>query len=157
MAPGEVAISEPALLSAESGAGDQRIPDDELLDHLLGSLRLEKSTRRFGVYWETYGIASRDTVSISVTMTGDATVSGVRRVGMALNVASDPNRSISIRWTEPSPQHYVRTLAGPVPAQLRSLMLNVEQLAPGPYILRISVERPGRPVVSSERRVVLEP
>jgi hypothetical protein len=109
------------------------------------------------MYWETYGISARDTVTIAVTMTGDANISGLRRLGMALSLASDPNRSLSIRWTEPSPEHYTRTLAGPVPVQLRSLMLNISQLAPGPYLLRISVERAGAPIASSQRRVVLEP
>lgn len=157
MQPGDLAISEPAILDAASGADNRRVPDDALLEHLLGSLLLEKQNRRIGVYWETYGIAARDTVTITVSMQGDANVSGLRRLGMALNVANDPNRSLSIRWTEPSPHYNTRTLPGPVPVQMRSLMLNIAQLSPGPYLLRVSVERPGRPIVSSQQRVVLEP
>jgi len=157
MAPGDVAISDPALLEAASGAGDERVAPETLLDHLLGSLSLEKEIRRVGLYWETYGIAAKDTVTFTVSLQGDANVGGLRRLGVALNVASDPNRSLSIRWTEPSPQHYARTLPGAVPVQQRSLMLNIASLAPGPYLLRISVERPGRPVAVSQRRVVLEP
>ena len=156
MKPGEVAISDPALLDARDMADNVPVPDEALLDHLLGNLSLRRANRRLGVYWETYGIHARDTVTIVVTMTGDADVSGLRRLGMALNVASDPNRSLSIRWTEPSPQHHTRTLDGPVPVQLRSLILNIAQLAPGPYRLRISVERAGASVTFSERRVVLE-
>jgi len=157
MTRGEVAISDPALLEATSGAGDERVAPESLLDHLLGSLSLDKGNRRLGLYWETYGIAARDTVTITVSMQGDANVSGLRRLGVALNVASDPNRTLSIRWTEPSPQHYARTLPGEIPVQQRSLMLNIAPLAPGPYVLRISVERPGRPIAVSQRRVVLEP
>lgn len=156
MSANEVAISPPALIQATSEGAPLPVPDESLLDQLLGSTTLGPLQRRVVVYWETYGIHATDTATISVTMTSAQELSTLRKVGMALNLASDPTRSLQIRWTEPSSQHNTRTLTGPIPVQLRSLVLNLAQLAPGPYILTVGVERKGNVVATSERRVVIQ-
>ncbi len=162
MVPGEVAISDVAVLDPSSLEASRRVagaalPSDDMLDHLLGSLSLDRSTRRVALYWETYGIASGDSVNVSVRVQGDADVGVMRRLGVALNVASDPNRTLGISWTEPNPQYQTRTLAGPIPVQQRSILLNLAQLAPGPYVMQVSVQRPGGREVTSQRRLVLLP
>ncbi len=143
----------------DAGSGDTRppMPDESLLDRLLGTVTLGATQRRVGLYWETYGVDAGDTVTVTVAVTSDQDIGTLRRLGMTLNVASDPRRSLQIRWTEPSPQHNTRTLVGPVPVQLRTLVLNLSQLAPGPYLLTVSIERPGRASASSQRRVVVAP
>ena len=157
MAPREIAISDPALIDMNAAAADSPLPDESMLQRLLGTVTLGPEQRRVGLYWETYGVDAGDTVIVSVSMTSVQDLGGLRRLGMALNVASDPRRSLQIRWTEPSPQHNTRTLTGPVPVQLRSLVLNMSQLSPGPYALTVSIERPGVGSASSQRRVVVAP
>ena len=157
MAPREIAISDPALIDMNAAAADSPLPDESMLERLLGTVTLGPEQRRVGLYWETYGVDAGDTVIVSVSMTSVQDLGGLRRLGMALNVASDPRRSLQIRWTEPSPQHNTRTLTGPVPVQLRSLVLNMSQLSPGPYALTVSIERPGVGSASSQRRVVVAP
>lgn len=157
MAPGEIAISDPALIDlSRVDAGIDR-PDEALVEHLLGSTVLGADQRRIGLYWETYGVASTDPVTVSVSLTSAEDPGGLRRLGMALRLASDPRRSLQIRWVEPSAQRNTRTLSGPVPVQLRSLVLNLAELASGPYVLTVSIARPGIGTVSSQRRLVLAP
>ena len=92
---------------------------------------------------------------MTVSIASDQDIGSLRRLGMALNLASDPTRSLQIRWTEPNSQHNTRTLTGPVPVQLRSLVLNISQLTPGPYMLTVSIERPGSGIARSQRRVLV--
>lgn len=157
MQSGDVGISDLAILDGSSDAGDLRETQEGLLNHMLGSLTLGASSRRVGLYWETYGIAPSDTVTVAVTVQPDVAPGAVRRLGMALRLVSDPTRSLSIRWTEPHPQHHTFTINGAVPAILRSVMLNLDKLTPGQYIVRVSIERLGKPGTSSERRLVLAP
>lgn len=153
----DLAVLDPTSLEASRRAAGAALPGDDMIDHLLGSLSLDPSTRRVALYWETYGIASGDSVNVSVRVQGDADVGVLRRLGVALNVSSDPNRTLSISWTEPNPQYQTRTLAGSVPVQQRSILLNLAQLAPGPYLMQVSVQRPGGREVTSQRRLVLLP
>ncbi len=157
MSAADVAISDVALVDVGTGRFDENTPADTLLDHLHGSVRFDSTTRRIGVYWETYGIAVGDTVAIALRVARDDDASLARKLGVALNVASDPNRPLEIRWNEPDPQHATRTLVGPVPVQQRFLVLNLGQLAAGPYALEISITRRGSPTIHTRRTMVLEP
>jgi hypothetical protein len=157
MAERTIAISDPALIDVRSEIANRVLPDESMLDHMLGSTILAADQRRIGVYWETYGVAAADTVTVTVSMASDQDIGSLRRLGMALNLASDPKRSLQIRWTEPSSEHNTRTLTGPVPVQLRSVVLNVSQLTPGPYMLTVSVERRGSGIARGQRRVLVAP
>lgn len=153
----DVALSEPAVLDLKDGKTDLSAPSEDLLDHMLGSVQLNAQTRRIGLYWESYGLSATDTVAISIRITSDAALSAARRLGIAVNVASHPNRSIEQRWTEPDAQRGTRTLEGPVPVQMRTIALNLSQLEPGPYVIEVRAEtRDGR-TAAAERRVVLKP
>jgi len=157
MGPREIAISDPAMIDVQNDTVNMDLPDESLLDHLLGTTILGARQRRIGLYWETYGVSATDTVSVTVSMASDQDISSLRRLGMALNLASDPTRSLQVRWTEPTSIRNTRTLTGPVPVQLRSLVLNLSQLAPGPYMLTVSIEKPGSGIASSRRRVLVRP
>jgi len=157
MARGEIGISEPAVIDVRGDVANLQLPDESLLDHLLGTVVLGADQRRIGLYWETYGVAAGDTVTVTVSMASDQDIGSLRKLGMALNLASDPKRSLQIRWTEPNSQRNTRTLTGPVPVQLRSLVLNISQLSPGPYVLTVSIERAGSGVASGQRRVLVAP
>lgn len=155
MKPREIALSDPVVLDLNDGKTDISVPGEILLEHMMGTTQLDAATRRIGLYWESYGISSTDTVTISIRITSDAVLSAARRLGIAVNFASNPNRSIEQRWTEPDAARGNRTLAGPVPVQMRAVVLNLSQLEPSPYLIEIRAEtRDGRTAVS-ERRVVL--
>lgn len=157
MKAGEIALSDPVILSAADDAVDLQLSAESLLERMLGSTRLDAKTRRIGIYWETYGIHAADTVMVSVRIAGDQELTAMRRLGMALNVAPNPNRAIVQRWTEPDLQRRTRTLEGPVPVQMRSLLLNLSALEAGPYILEVIVERRDGVSATGRRRIILEP
>lgn len=155
MKSGDFAVSDPALLRIDDGA-TLPAPSEELLDRMLGTVHLTPALRRIGVYWETYGVSANDTVKISVRVIEDAPISGVRRLGMNLNVADNPNRAIVQQWTEPDIQRGTRTLDGPIPVQMRAIVLNLSQLQPGPYVLETAVERKDGTVATGRRQIVIE-
>lgn len=157
MRAGEIALSEPIILDVRGKDFGANTPADTLLDHVAGSLRFPQSNRRIGVFWETYGVDAGDTVTVRVQVRRDEAITAAQRIGMALNLASDPNRPLEISWTEPDLQRGTRTLRGPVPVQQRFLVLNLEQLAVGRYILEVRIDRRGSVPAQSRRRVVLEP
>ncbi|MEP6834812.1 MAG: hypothetical protein ABJB74_15570 [Gemmatimonas sp.] len=155
MKRGELAVSDPALLIVD----DKPLPNpsEDLLDRMLGTVHLDAKTRRIGVYWETYGISAMDTVTVYVRIVADAQLSTLRRIGMGLNVAANPNREIVQKWTEPDAQRGTRTLDGPIPVQMRAITLNLSQLQPGPYVLEVGLERKDGAIASGSRRIVIEP
>ncbi len=155
MQRGEIAVSDPALLIVDDNPA--LAPGEELLDRMLGTVHLDGRNRRVGVYWETYGVSSLDTVTVYVRVAADAQLSALRRIGMGLNVAANPNREVVQRWTEPDAQRGTRTLAGPIPVQQRTIQLNLSQLQPGPYVLEVGLERKDGTSASGRRRIFIEP
>lgn len=156
MRAGEIAISDPVLLEPAQGQSAMVAGDDEL-NAMLPSSELAADERAIRIFWESYGLAAGDSVRISVRVTRDVTVGRLRRIGIALNIATDPNNSVQVQWTEPNPQRATRSLVGPVPVQMRLLALNLSELVPGPYVLEISMQRPGGPIAQSQRRFSIIP
>jgi len=156
MAVGDIAISDPVLLNVAEVDIDARPASEALLDRMLGTVTLGTANRRVGVYWETYGIAANDTVMISVRVATDQELSAMRRLGMALNVAENPNRAIVQRWTEPDARRATGTTPGRVSIQSRAIVLNLALLQPDSYMVEVSVERKDGRVVTGRRRVVVE-
>jgi hypothetical protein len=67
MKPGEMALSDIAVLRPlEPGVGLPR-EAESVLDRMYGSTRLE-NIRSLGLYWETYGVSSTDTLHVAVRM-----------------------------------------------------------------------------------------
>ena len=155
MRAGEIALSDPVLLERGSDAPGL-LATDSIFDAMIPSSALASDERNVRVFWESYGINPGDTVTISVRVTGDRTVGRLRRIGIALNLTSDPNNSVGVQWTEPNAQRTTRTLTGPVTVQMRLMSLNLSQLEPGPYVLEISMQK-GSTVARSQRRFSLTP
>jgi hypothetical protein len=155
MRPGEIALSDPVLLERGSDAPGT-LAGDDVLDAMIPSSALAANERNVRVFWESYGINSGDTVTVSIRVSGDATVGRLRRIGIALNLSSDPNNSVALQWTEPNAQRATRTLVGPVTVQMRLLSFNLTQLAPGPYLIEISMQK-GTVIARSQRRFSLLP
>lgn len=156
MKPGEIGVSEPVLLDAQGDKLDVTKPSEALLDQMLNTTLLDSRHRRVGVYWETYGIAPSDTVTVSVRVATDQQLSAVRRLGMALNVASNPNREVVQSWTEPDPRRSTQTLSGRVPVTSRAILLNLSLLQTDNYVLEVSVERKDGTVATARRRITVE-
>lgn len=160
MRRGEVAISAPAILSVPnvSTPANARIfdqPREDLLDLLHPTTHLAAGERRIGVYWESYGLDAGDTVIVAIRVGLDTTLSRMRRVGVALGVASDPSSEVTVQWTEPNAARSTRTLAGPIPVQLRSVLLDLSPLKPGTYTLEVSAQRPRGTPVRAGQKIIL--
>ena len=156
MAVGELAVSQPVLLDAQDGKLDIDVPTEALLDQMLNTTHLDSRNRRIGVYWETYGIAPGDTVAVSVRVATDQQLSGMRKLGMALNIAGNPNREVVQSWIEPDPSKSTRTTAGRVPVTSRAILLNLSLLQADTYVLEVSVERKDGTVATGRRRITVE-
>jgi len=149
--PGETAISAPVLIAI--GEGRPASPD-EALHRMLGSTRVRD--RKVGVYWETYGYKADDSVDVSVVITRTEPLSKIRKVGMLLRVAHNPNGSVAVRWGEPQAGHDSWSIPGVVPIQARSIHVDLSGIQPGRYNVQVVVGRPGAIPVSSSREFVLE-
>ncbi|MDF1503074.1 hypothetical protein [Roseisolibacter sp. H3M3-2] len=156
MRAGETAVSEPVLLLAPDG--DAALPDDPdaALPRMLGSTRLPRGLRRFGVYWETYGLAPGDTVDVEVRLERHDRPGALRRLTTTLGVTDPQNGVIVTRWREPQPGRAARVVDGPVPILARGLVLEVSRLPAGDYWLDVAVGRPGRPAARARRSLTLD-
>ncbi len=154
MKHGDIALSDPVLLQLPSGDAGPLEPGEALLSQMLGSTTISLAQHsRVGVFFESYGVREVDTVTVSVTVRRRESVSAVRRLGMLLNVAGDPNASVTISWSEPNFAHVTRTVDGTVPIQSRAISIDLSALTPGPYELVTGIRRGSQPEVTSNRRL----
>ncbi|HKS06950.1 MAG TPA: hypothetical protein VJR92_11595 [Gemmatimonadaceae bacterium] len=135
LARGSVAVSEPVVLIAPPDGSPLPVSADSALQFMAGTTTLLPTTRAIGVYWEAYGFARTDSVDVSV---------GVRGAN-----------ATSITWREPSPERTTHTIAGVVPIQMRSVVLNIETLPPGTYQLEVAVRRVDGAEARSARQIVV--
>jgi len=156
MRAGDIAVSDPVLLDVQNGKVNVDMPGDSLLDHMLNTVHLNSRTRRVGVYWETYGVASTDTVTVSVRVATDEQLSAIRRLGMALNLAQNPNREVVQSWTEPDARRGSKTVDGRVPIGPHAIVLNLGLLQPDSYVLEVSVVRRDGTAATGRRRITIE-
>ena len=151
LAPGETAISDPVLVSADDDAPPG---PDVVLQRMLGSTHVRGA--KVGVYWETYGYAAGDSVDVAVVISRHEAISKMRRVGMFLHLAHDLNGSVAVRWGEPQPGHSAWTIPGVVPIQARSVRVDLSRLEPGHYNVQVLVGRRGGVPVSAGRDFVFD-
>jgi hypothetical protein len=101
--------------------------------------------KKVGVYWETYGGAVRDTSgSLSLTLTPLAPgmlTRVLRSIGVGKKLAP-----VDVRWREAGPGATI---------QPRSVLLDLSQVAPGRYELRVTVGS-GIGSASAARTVIIE-
>jgi hypothetical protein len=118
---------------------------------MLGSTRLLPGTNRVGVFWETYGFAATDSVTITLQLqrrNGRA----LSRIGVALRVTSDKGAAVRASWNEPSPSDRGRSeVVGRIPVIGRSVTLDISTLPSGEYTLEVSVVKKGERPVASRR------
>jgi len=147
--PGETAISEPVLISAESSNGPEGA-----LGQMLGSTSVRG--RKIGVYWETYGYAPGDSVDLALVVTRTEKLSAFRKLGMKLRIADDINGSVAARWSEPQAGRDSWTIPSRVPIQGRAVVLDISQLEPGKYSVQVEAAKKGALPVIATREFVIE-
>lgn len=156
MAARDIAVSDIAILTPRSPR-ELEAPTDSLLRFLYPRRSLSSRERRVTLYWESYGTQPRDSASIVLRVARDNDVGLWQRVGVAVGLSDDPARGIEVRWRDESAGSGVTTLAGPVPAQMRALSLDLSALGPGRYAIDVRMQlRDGR-VTSNRTMVVLVP
>ena len=151
----DVSISDPVFL--EATPDDQTISSDpdSALARMTPSCAFPRSPR-LGLYWETYGFAPSNSVSIDVKIEHRSVESFLRRLGRSLGVLRDRNSVVSVGWRESRLGPTARLVSGPVPAIARTLILDTSRLVPGAYELEISMARFGQSPVRSHKTFVLQ-
>jgi hypothetical protein len=118
------------------------LPDrlDAVHPRMLGSTRLAAADA-VGVYWELYGVEAGEAVRVAIA--AEPGRSGLlRRMGTALGLVA-PRERLEFAWSEAPPGEEA---AG------RTLRLDLSQLPPGEYTIRVRVDARGRAAVA-ERAV----
>jgi hypothetical protein len=154
MRAGEVAISDPVILSVPAGATALPNLADSVISLMHGSTTLAPGANEIGVYWETYGVSPGDTVEVTVGIRREGAASIVDRVTSAVGVGS-ASSLVSASWTEPQPGHAVRNVAGAIPIQMRSVVLDIRAVPIGTYVLEVSVRRRGGATARSSREFTI--
>ncbi len=152
---GQLAISDPVFLLAPPGARELPNDADAAIPLMLGSTTLAVGTSKVGVYWETYGFTDTDTVEISLRVQRQTPMTLLQRAGAVTGISENVNTPVTMSWKEPQAGRNTRFLAGAVPIQMRSLVLDISALRDGDYVLDIGASRPGQPGVHSQRAFVI--
>jgi hypothetical protein len=157
MKTGEIAVSEPVLIiPVEPGETLPNDPDAATA-RMYGTTVL-RGQKRVGVYWETYGIAAGDTVSVAVRVEQHTVqASLLQRMGFRLGIGRPTPEGMTIRWNEPQQARVVASIAGRVPIQGRAVTLDISNVPPGDYTMTVSVSRARGDTVSASRAVWFRP
>ena len=140
--PGLVALSDLLLFDADEALPDS-LPD--AIPIVRGSDRVQVG-ERIGIYWEIYGLDTRENPTIEMSI---RLLEGRRgwlrrlaeRAGLLREVAP-----IRLRWEEP-------TTDGPYMA--RSITVDVPEVAPGTYTLELTVDAAGREPLAVRRDLIV--
>jgi hypothetical protein len=108
------------------------------------------------LYWETYGISPDESVEIAVWVERYTPLSGMRRLGITLNVATDPNTPVVTSWVERAADPRAFILPGPVPIIGRAMLAETATLPSGDYWLEIVVRPANGTAVRSRTRIVIK-
>ncbi len=151
MKPGEIGISQPALIQPPDPGTPFPSSFDGILNRMYGNTAF-KPTKLISLYWETYGVADGDTVELSVKLERHVAPPGaLRRVGFKLGIGQRQDGGISVGWREPSRDHTIIPIPGKVPAQGRTVTLDISQIVPGDYSFVVTAKRPGGTAVTESR------
>ncbi len=148
---GDVALSDAILLHGRAPDSTSAMTLTEALALMRGSLEVKRSTP-VGLFWETYAFALADTVDIAVEIVRDDRAGLLRRAGAALGLAGGLRDSVSVRWREPAAERNITVVPGRVTTVARAVELDLRNVEPGAYLMRVSVSEPGGRSARSERQ-----
>ena len=119
---------------------------EDVVPHAVGSTRVP-AHRTLGVFWELYGVdPAQGTVAVSLTMTRQGT-SRLRRAVQALGLAA-PRRDVRLEWQE---------VPAAAPVAPRALAVDLSGLAPGRYLIQVTVTPTSGETVTAQRDIRIEP
>lgn len=151
---GGQAVSQPLLFDAPADVA-RSVTADSAIAHMYAGTTL-RDAGRVGVYWEGYGFRASDTLDFSVRITRTDRPNAVVRAIRVLGIGDSGQGGVAIRWRElPQNSRAVNQREGDVLVQMRSIVVDVSQLAHGDYELQLSINRPGQVPVTSERAFAL--
>jgi hypothetical protein len=154
MRPGERGISDIALVEAVEGAIPSGNPDVALA-RMHGTTAFT-DLARFGLYWETYGIATGDTVDVAISVSRLSDDGLARRIAVRIGLADRKDGGVTVHWREPSSGYGAWVRDGRVPIQGREVFLNTSRLDAGQYAVTVSVTPlRGAPLESTRRFTIL--
>ncbi len=158
MSPTDRGISDPVLLRGATTAGTPvSVYADTALAHMLGSTALRAGTP-LGVYWETYGYAPTDSVTVSVYVERYTPQVRTQRLRAWLNLSEDLNTPVVVRWRESSSAPGRRAVFGTtLPVIGRAITLSTANLVAGEYLLVVAVVDGQGHQVASHRTFTVAP
>jgi hypothetical protein len=119
------------------------------LPRMFGTTHLGDAPR-LGVYWETYGIAPDDSISVAIRVERTDRPGALRRFARAIGLVGRTESNIAIGWQEARASNNAAVLPARVPTLARVIQLNISSLVSGSYRLSISITRPGSaPIVGT--------
>ncbi len=150
MSPRETAVSEPVLFDPQGIDALGQVEMADPFDFIYYGLQFSKP-QRLGVFWESYGFVPGDSVQVTVRLERVTPVGRLRRIGVAMRVAADPNGAVTASWTEPQPGRSATRIVGSIPVLARHITLDVRTLQSGTWRLRVSMQRPREREVFADR------
>lgn len=156
LARGDISISAPILMEPPQGNALPNSDPQTALGSMLGSTRL-RNMQRVGVYWETYGIPSGDSVDVAIAVQRRDAPNAFSRLGRALHLIGSPSTTVTVRWKEPAPGFVTTTVKNLEPIQARNVSIDLSRLAPDKYTLTVSVTRAGQTASAAREFEILPP
>lgn len=140
LAADEPAMSDIALLSTLD-PGLLLAPTDTVLRYLRPTRTLVAEDRRLTVYWESYNVSAADSAQVALRVVPTEKAGALRELGNRLRLLDDPTAGVEVRWNDHERRDGQSTLAGPIPAQMRAVTLDLAQLRPGSYTIEVEMRR----------------
>jgi hypothetical protein len=140
LAADEPAMSDIALLTTLE-PGLLLAPTDTVLRYLRPTRTLGADDRRLAVYWESYNVSAADSAQVALRVVPTEKAGVFRELGSRLRLLDDPTEGVEVRWNDLERRDGQSTLAGPIPAQMRAVALDLGQLRPGSYTIEVEMRR----------------
>ncbi len=152
--PDELAISSLFLLEDDSLAPGGGPVEDALL--MMRGSHQRSGARRLGLYWESYGLATSDSVAMTLWIERVTPQGRWREIGVAMRIATDRNTPVAVHWTETAAPPNALVIPGAVPVIGRVVSVDVSTLERGEYRLSLAMARPGQTPVLAHTSLVVE-
>lgn len=152
MSASDRAMSDPVLLRAVDAQKSAVSTADALA--AMAPTSVVTRGNAIGLYWETYGFAPTDSVTIAIRIERHTPESDARKLAVRLNLVPDRNTPVLLTWKEAGGNAGRRVVIdGPIPIVGRLLSVETGKLPRGDYWVDVAVEAPGRDAVWSRKSI----
>lgn len=150
----EIALSDLAVLS-ETDPTLLQTPTADLLLRMRPSLRFSTGDRRAALFWEEYGVEPEDSARYVLRVVPMDEAGLLRRIGSLTGILADASRGLELSWAASASRDAASQLAGPVPARLRAIGLDLRALRAGRYLIGLDLVLPSGTRAHSETSIEL--